>query len=181
MAIRREQNLSAPGLQGALPSFPVRNPHGFLHGITKILPSRSFRSWRLGDGFTRRADRLIRHDHFYFYFRDQLDDILGSAVDFFVPLLAAESPDFGYGHTLHGYCAEAAFTSSIRKRFDDRFHLFHGFPPKLSAECGSSLSLILNCFGVFRSFRPDPAPRDFPFYQRFPLFLKVVPGLAVLA
>ena len=84
-----------------------------ISSLTKILPSPT---WPV---CAERHDRvqnglhvLVRHHDFHLNFRDEVDRVLGAAVHFGMPLLAAEPANFGNGHPLNAMLGERDFLTS---------------------------------------------------------------------
>ena len=82
-------------------------------GSTKILPSPIrpvLAAFAIAS--TTLSDELVRDDDLDLHLRQEVDDVLGAAVELGVALLAAEALHLGDGHALDADARQASFTSS---------------------------------------------------------------------
>ena len=91
-------------------------------------------------------ERIIEY-HFDLKLREEVDHVLGAAIDLGVPLLPPKALDLGDGHA-----GDADFVQRILylvelEGFDDRFDFFHGFT--IYIELDARLGLCLDAFAQF--------------------------------
>jgi hypothetical protein len=120
--------LTCPVSDGIRALFASSDPDSLVDGHHKDLAIADFvcaRSVlnRLHSSFD---ERIIKY-HFDLELREEVDHVLGPAIDLGVPLLPPKALHFGDGHA-----GDADFVQRILylvelEGFDDRFDFFHGF------------------------------------------------------
>src|SRR5262249_23962658 len=87
--------------------------------------------------------------HFELDFREEVDLVLGAAVDLGLAALAAEALDFGDGHSLDADRLECVLDVFELEWLDDRSDEFHELSaPPLDMVAGTSSAPSVTCPGV---------------------------------
>src|SRR5688572_3571968 len=77
------------------------------------------------DGFQHLLDERVRHSHFDLRLRNEVDRVLGPAVELGMPLLSAEALDLGHRHALHARLGQRLAHVLELERLDDGRYQFH--------------------------------------------------------
>src|SRR5436190_8746613 len=77
------------------------------------------------DGFQHLLDERVRYSRFDLRLRDEVDRVLGAAIELGVPLLSAEALDLGHRHALHARLGQRLADVLELERLDDRRYQFH--------------------------------------------------------
>src|SRR5512132_467619 len=80
----------------------------------------------LDDRLDRALDERIAKHHFHLDFRQEIDDVLGAAIELGMPFLAAEALDFGDRQTRDADLRKGLAHFVELDGLDDRLDLFHG-------------------------------------------------------
>src|ERR1700722_1648781 len=80
------------------------------------------------DGLQNSGNQLIRRQDRDLYFGQEVNRILGAAVNLGMTLLTAEAPYLGYGYSLHADTVEALLYFIQLVRSDDRINALHHEP-----------------------------------------------------
>jgi len=116
------------------------------------------RARRFLDGVEHGFDHVILDNELELELGKKVDDVLGAAIEFGVPLLAPITFDFGYGHALQTKLLESFLHVVQLERFDDRFDLLHVASPAPHVDNGASKRLTARAaahVAVQCSGRPD--------------------------
>jgi hypothetical protein len=81
---------------------------------------------RLGNGIDCAINHVRRQRHFELDLGQQVDGVLGTAIQLGVPLLAAKAAHFGNGHALHANVGECLAHGVELEGLDDGDEHFHG-------------------------------------------------------
>src|SRR6185312_10931618 len=81
---------------------------------------------RLDDRLDRALGERVLQDHLDLDLRQEIDDVLGAAVELGVALLAAEALDLGHGEPGDAELRQRLAHLVELERLDDRFDLLHG-------------------------------------------------------
>ena len=79
----------------------------------------------LADGLDGALDHVVAEHDLDLHLGQEIDDILGAAIEFGVTLLAAESLGLGHGDALQADFLERFLHLIELERLDDRFDLLH--------------------------------------------------------
>ena len=79
----------------------------------------------LDDRFHRGRDLIIRQHEFKFDLGEKIHRVFAAAINFRVPLLAAEAFDFGDRHAFDADAGQCFFDLFQFERFDDGLNFFH--------------------------------------------------------
>src|SRR5262245_40253363 len=77
------------------------------------------------DGFQYLLDERVRHSRFDLRLRNEVDRVLGPAVELGMPLLSAEALDLGHRHALHTRLGQRLADIFELERLDDSRYEFH--------------------------------------------------------
>ncbi len=95
--------------------------------VTKILPSPILPSSRgLDDRLDRPVDKAIANDQLDLDLRQEIDDVLGAAIELGVALLAPESLHLRDGESGDADLRQRFADLVQLERLDDRFDFLHG-------------------------------------------------------
>ena len=124
----RSMSLS-PRQSASDPASPVRMRTAWPMSLTKILPSPIRPVWAaFWIASTAGLALGVVHRDLDLHFRQEVHRVFGAAIDFGLPLLAAESLDLGGGQSLHAEVRQRLADIVQLERLDDcrnQFHLLH--------------------------------------------------------
>src|SRR5256885_9329580 len=90
---------------------------------------------RLDDGIDGALDLVVRHHHLDLHFRQEIDHVLGAAVELGMALLAAEALDLGDGQAGDADFGERFAHFVELEGFDDGLDLLHLRSPTGEGHC----------------------------------------------
>src|SRR6266404_7637263 len=118
--------VSASLSQRLHPAFIRSDTHRLFHLRNEDLSIPDLpRLRRAQDRFDGALRSIVWNDHLEFYFRQEIDRVLGAAINFAVTFLAAKAFYFAESHSFHARCHERFFDRLSFKRLDDRLDFFH--------------------------------------------------------
>src|SRR5206468_239633 len=85
----------------------------------------------LFDRFDHAVEEVIAYRGFHLYFRQEINDVFGAAIELGVPLLPPESLDLRDGDALHADGREGLADLVELERLDDGGYQFHDVPSLL--------------------------------------------------
>ena len=85
-----------------------------------------------GDGLNRMLDDVVGNHHFDFHLRQEINHILGAAIDLGVTLLTAKAFDIGHGQATDTDIGKSLADLVELEGFDDCGDQFHGGAPRFA-------------------------------------------------
>src|SRR5882672_502894 len=131
-----------PGLEGLRVDFPGANAHRvqqFRH--ENLAVADLARPGYVGDGLDHLVDPVIVNREFELYLWKEINDVLGSSIQFSVTFLPSEALDLGHSDALNTDLRQGLADVVELERLDDRGHHFHESPQYVT---GGSLTVIVN-------------------------------------
>src|SRR5665811_47889 len=111
---------------GVIPGLARTNAHGFLHVRHEDLSVSNAACFSRGDdSVDGLLDHVVVQHQLEFHLRQEIDDILGTAIKLGMPLLPAEPFGLGHSNTLESDFLQGFFHFIQLEGLDDRFDLFH--------------------------------------------------------
>src|SRR5215218_7750461 len=117
------------GLDGVCSGLPGPDPNRLLDRRYKNLAIADPAGLGcLSDRLDRPFDTVIREHDLELHLREEVDDVLGTTIEFGMALLTPEPLRFDDGDTLQPDILKGLLYLVELEGFDDRFDLFHGKP-----------------------------------------------------
>jgi len=114
----RSQRLHSP--------FTGSDAHRLFHLGYKDFAVTDFSSLgRFQNGFHRTLRAIVRNHYLEFYFRKEIHRVLGAAINFAVPFLAAEPFYLTESHSFYARCHQRFLHRLSFKRLDDGLDFLH--------------------------------------------------------